>query len=136
MVEWLKVGAQQVFKFPGNLVGEWTPGNKICPEWKLSMDTDDLTEMAYGTLRIAEEISHWLTIELALSGKESQDESAFLDSMLSAVRRIKKDVSGWIDENEEEVSPSQLRAGLHKLGLHIRNTLQTPIELRGPKPDS
>ena len=96
------------------------------------MDTDDLTEMAYETLRIAEEISHWLTIELALAGKESQDESGFLDSMLSTVRKIKSDVSGWIDENEEDITSSQLRAGLHKLELHIRETIQTPLEARGP----
>jgi hypothetical protein len=45
------------------------------------MDTDDLTEMAYDTLRIAEDINHLITIHLGVMSKNYSNEDEYLVSI-------------------------------------------------------
>ena len=61
------------------------------------MDTDDLTEMAYESIIIANEITDFLKCDLGVRSMEYDDESAYLDGILKFVRKIKNDPEGYLD---------------------------------------
>ena len=97
------------------------------------MDTDDISEMAYQTLRLSESINHIITVEIGAMSSSYSDEDAYLREILKYIRRIKKFpedyIEGWSIDNE--ITPADLRKGIYKIEKHILNTLSTPTNLRG-----
>lgn len=61
------------------------------------MDTDDLPEMAYESIIIANEITDFLKCDLGVRSMEYDDESGYLDGILKFVRKIKNDPEGYLD---------------------------------------
>jgi hypothetical protein len=54
------------------------------------MDTDQLTEMAYDCLRIAEDTSHYITIGLGVLSHDNKKEDEYLKGALKWVQGIKR----------------------------------------------
>ena len=96
------------------------------------MDTDDLSEAAYDTLRIADSITHDLTLELGVISKDYRNEDEYLKGMLELIQEIKKHPLEFLEENELEnkIPISKFSASLTRLEQHIKNTLQMPLNLR------
>jgi hypothetical protein len=61
------------------------------------MDTDDLTEMAYESIIIANEITDFLKCDIGVRSMDYEDENAYLNGILKFVRKIKNDPEGYLD---------------------------------------
>ena len=99
------------------------------------MDTDDLSDMAYATLLMAEEITHSFTVDLGAMSYAFKDEDSYLRKMLALVRETKRHPNEYIEEwsLENDLSAKTLRKGMMELEKHIVKTLATPIKDRGSK---
>ena len=97
------------------------------------MDTDDLSDMAYETLLMAEEITHSFTVDLGAMSYAFHDEDSYLRKMLALVRRTKRHPNEYIEEwsLENVLSAEAIRNGMIELEKHIAKTLATPIKERG-----
>lgn len=98
------------------------------------MDTDDLSEMAYDTLRLAEGITHDLTLELGVASRNYRTEDEYLHGMLAIIRDIRKHAREFLEDNElvGQISLTRFRESLLRIERHIKHTLQVPIKDRGP----
>ena len=92
------------------------------------MDTDDLSSMAYDSLRIAEQITHSFTIDLGAMSGQFADEDLYLHNMLKLVRQTKDHPAQYIQywDLASELSAGTLRNGMTKLEEHLIRTLATP----------
>ena len=99
------------------------------------MDTDDLSDMAYATLLMAEGITHSFTVDLGAMSYAFQDEDSYHRKMLALVRRTKRHSNEYIEEwsLENDLSSKTLSKGMAELEKHIVKTLATPIKERGSK---
>jgi hypothetical protein len=52
------------------------------------MDTDDLSELAYESIIIANEITDFLKTDLGVRNKDYKDEDSYLSGILIFVRKI------------------------------------------------
>ena len=97
------------------------------------MDTDDLTEMAYESITIANRITDYLKCDLGVRSKNYKDEDAYLDGILKFVRKIKRDPEDYIDYWNlwNELDLKVFKNGLEGLQQHILKTLDTPLDQRG-----
>jgi hypothetical protein len=55
------------------------------------MDTDDLTEMAYQSIRIAGDISEHLRCDIAVRSREYQEEDSYLGGIVDFLHKIVQD---------------------------------------------
>lgn len=96
------------------------------------MDTADLSDMAYQTLRLAESINHTITVDLGVMVGRHKTEDTFLKAALSFVRTIIRKPQEYIDSwgLEDEIRPDQLVAGMKSVEAHITATLAVPIAMR------
>jgi hypothetical protein len=97
------------------------------------MDTDELTEMAYECLRIAESTCHYLTLEFGAMSNNLNNEDDYLKGVLKRVKNIKKNPLEFIEywDLEAELSERSLNSCLNDLEKHIQKVLETPIQDRG-----
>jgi hypothetical protein len=97
------------------------------------MDTDNLTEMAYESIIIANSITDFLKCDLGVRSKDYDDENAYLNGMLKYVRKIKNDPEGYLDSWNllEEIDVTSFEKGIEDLEKHILKTVETPIVKRG-----
>ena len=97
------------------------------------MDTDDLTEMAYESIIIANRITDYLKCDLGVRSENYKDEDAYLEGILKFVRRIRRDPGNYIDYWNlwEELDMGVFAKGIEILEKHIKKTIETPIEQRG-----
>ncbi|MEA2040620.1 MAG: hypothetical protein U9N82_12480 [Thermodesulfobacteriota bacterium] len=96
------------------------------------MDTDDLTEMAYKSIVIANELTDFLKCDLGVRSKDYKDENAYLNGILKFVQKIKNDPENYLDywDLMEELELDSFEKELEYLEKHIIKTLKTPIEQR------
>jgi hypothetical protein len=97
------------------------------------MDTDDLTEMAYESIIIANGITDFLKCDLGVQCKDYKDENTYLNGILKFIRKIKNDPEGYLDYWNlwEEMDPGIFAKEVERLEKHIKKTIETPIEQRG-----
>ena len=97
------------------------------------METDDLTEMAYESIVIANAITDFLKCDLGVRSKDYKDENAYLKGILKFVRKINNDPEGYLDlwNLLEELDLTSFKKGIEFLEKHIIKTIETPIEQRG-----
>ena len=102
------------------------------------MDTDDLTEMAYESIIIANEITDFLKCDLGVRSKDYKDENAYLNGILKFVQKIGNDPKAYLDfwNLLEELDLDFFMKGIEYLEKHILKTLKTPIDKRGRFADS
>jgi len=96
------------------------------------MDTDDLTEMAYETIRRADDVLDVLRSEIgaSASGKETEDD--FLRGVAAHLRRILKSPKSYLNywNYLEEVDVKTFRKDVAELLDHVENVLATPYTKR------
>jgi hypothetical protein len=97
------------------------------------MDTDDLTEMAYESIIIANEITDFLKCDLGVRSGDYEEENAYLNGILKFIQKIKNEPEGYLDYWNlwEELDPAVFAKKVEKLEEHIKKTIETPIEQRG-----
>ena len=97
------------------------------------MDTDDLTEMAYESIIIANEITDFLKCDLGVRSKDYKDENAYLNGILKFVKKIRNDPKAYLDSWNllEELDLGDFSKGIEHLEEHILKTIETPVEQRG-----
>ena len=102
------------------------------------MDTDDLTEMAYESIIIANEITDFLKCDLGVRSKDYKDENAYLNGILKFVQKIRNDPKAYLDSWNllEELDLDFFVKGIEYLEKHILKTIKTPIDKRGRFADS
>ena len=104
---------------------------------KKSMDTDELSEMAYQTLVLASQASDYLKAEIGALSRKFENEDDYLNGVLRFVRIIKADPGGYLDAWNllEKSDISFFKKAVSKLEEHISQVMATPIEMRGSPPD-
>jgi len=97
------------------------------------MDTDQLTQMAYGCLRLAAHASDCLKTEIGAACSEFPDEDQYLEGMLEYVTEIEADPESFLDEWDlaDDTDVRSFRQKLRVLREYIENTIATPIGQRG-----
>ena len=97
------------------------------------MDTDDLTEMAYESIIIANGITDFLKCDLGARSKDYKDEITYLTGILRFIQKIKNNPEGYLDYWNlwEELDLGDFSKGIEELEEHILKTIETPIEQRG-----
>ena len=97
------------------------------------MDTDDLTEMAYKTIVMAESINHIITVEIGAMSSRYEDEDSYLKGILKHIRGINRSTDNYITywNLEGEITSEQLCEGINNIEMHILNTLSIQTSLRG-----
>jgi hypothetical protein len=97
------------------------------------MDTDDLTEMAYESIVIANEITDFLKCDIGVRSKDYKDENDYLKGILRFIQKIKNDPEGYLDSWNllDEFDLAFFKKEIEFLEKHILKTLKTPIEKRG-----
>ena len=97
------------------------------------MDTDDLTEMAYESIVIANAITDFLKCDLGVRSMDYDDEDAYLHGILKFIQKIKNDPEDYLDSWNllEELDLGFFVKGIDYLEKHILKTIETPIEQRG-----
>ena len=97
------------------------------------MDTDQLTPMVYGCLRLAADASDCLKTELGAACSEFRDEDEYLVGMLEYVTEIEADPESFLDEWDlaDDMDLRSFRQKLRVLREYIQETITTPIGQRG-----
>mgnify|MGYP001572203551 CR=1 FL=1 len=97
------------------------------------MDTDDLSDMAYKTLIMAESINHLVTLEIGVMSQKHEDENTYLKGILKRIRSIRTNAHDFIDnwDIETEITASELKRGIRDIEKHILKTLSVPLDKRG-----
>ena len=97
------------------------------------MDTDDLTEMAYASIIIANGITDFLKCDLGVRSENYKDEDAYLEGILKFVRKIKDSPESYLDYWNlwEKLEIGVFTKGIEELERHIKKTIETPIDQRG-----
>ena len=97
------------------------------------MDTDQLTQMAYGCLGLADDASDCLKTEIGAACSEFRDEDEYLEGMLEYVTEIEAEPESFLDE-WDLADDTDLRSFMQKLRVlreYIQKTIATPIGQRG-----
>jgi hypothetical protein len=99
------------------------------------MDTDELTSMAYDCILIAQEATDVLRSELGAACSKFKTEDEYLKGILKHVRSIEKHSWDYLDEWNllDDIDVKVFKIKLLNVREHIKKTLKTPIEDRGPR---
>ncbi|MFH1350553.1 MAG: hypothetical protein ABII26_06400 [Pseudomonadota bacterium] len=97
------------------------------------MDTDDLTEMAYQSIVMADRITEYLKCDLGVRSMDYEDEDAYLHGILNFVREIKTDPEAYLDSWNllDDIDLDAFVKGIEGLEKHILKTIETPLGQRG-----
>jgi hypothetical protein len=101
-----------------------------------SMDTDDLTPMAYECIRLADEATDMLKSELGAACSDYRTEDDYLKGILEDVKEIEEDpreyLDGWNRLDQTDIQAFKTKITI--LRAHIEKTIATPLTERG-KPE-
>jgi hypothetical protein len=97
------------------------------------MDTDDLTEMAYGIITQAGDVLDVLRSEIGASAYNQKTEDDFLRGFLAHLRRIQKSPRVYLDfwNYLEEIDVKVFRNKVVELSSYVEQVLATPYSQRG-----
>lgn len=97
------------------------------------MDTDELTEMAYETLRIAAGIADILKCELGAMSAKFHNEDEYLRRVLKFIVSIETHPEEYLDFRLllDDTDISLFKRSVTSLKKHAEDTLRTPLEKRG-----
>ena len=97
------------------------------------MDTDDLTEMAYHTIRLGNDAHDVLKTEIGASASLFKSENEFLKGNLKEISEIIQDPEDYLDwwDLIDEVDIDEFKNRLYILKNHMERTLNIPIKYRG-----
>jgi hypothetical protein len=101
------------------------------------MDTDDLTEMAWGIIVSASQVSDTLKAELGAMASQFKTEDEWLQGVRAQLMEIFEDpdeyVDSWDLENEEAVTATMIGGIAAELRDRVDSVLSTPMNKRGSR---
>ena len=101
------------------------------------MDTDDLTEMAWGIIVSASRVSDTLKAELGAMASRFKTEEEWLRGVRAHLGEIFEDsaecVDSWDLENTEAVTASMIGSIAAELRDRVDSVLSTPMSKRGTR---
>ena len=101
------------------------------------MDTDELTKMAWYIIVRAAWISDTLKVELAALSNRYKSEDEWLRGVSGHLEEIVIDPEEYVDywnlEEEEGITPVEIKKFSRNLRRRIEKVLRTPLGERGPK---
>ena len=97
------------------------------------MDTDELTELAYGCLRYADDASDCLKTEFGAACSAFKTENEYLTGMLEYVTEIEQDPESYLDywNLSDHTDMQAFKQKIVVLREYIQKTIATPIKKRG-----
>ena len=99
------------------------------------MDTDDLTEMAWGVIVSASRVSDTLKAELGAMASRFKTEDEWLGGVRAHLFDILGDSSDYVDswdlENVEAVTATMIGSFAAELRDRVDSILSTPMDKRG-----
>ena len=101
------------------------------------MDTDDLTEMAYQTIVLANLSSEYLKTEVGALSYKYKTEDDYLKGVLGFVQKIKNSPENYL-ESWNILEETDIEKFIKSIGLlenHIKQVLSTPAGQRGDPPE-
>lgn len=100
-----------------------------------SMDTDDLTEMAWDIIIRAAHVSDTLKAELGAMSRHFHNEDDWLRGVRDHLVEIVEDSDEYVDywnlEEEEDVSATMIKECAVALCYRVNEILATPLSKRG-----
>jgi hypothetical protein len=101
------------------------------------MDTDDLTEMAWGVIASASQVSDTLKAELGSMASRFRSEDEWLRGVRAHLVDIFEDPAEYVDswdlENAEAVTASMIGSFAAELRDRVDSVLSTPMNKRGSR---
>jgi hypothetical protein len=101
------------------------------------MDTDDLTEMAWGIIVSASRVSDTLKAELGAMASRFNTEEEWLRGVHAHLGKIFEDPADYVDawdlENTEAVTATMIGSIADELRDRVNSVLSTPINKRGTR---
>lgn len=101
------------------------------------MDTDDLTEMAWGIIFSASRVSDTLKAELGAMASRFKSEDEWLRGVRAHLVEIFEEPAEYVDswdlENAEAVTPTMIGSFAEELRDRVDNVLSTPLHKRGSR---
>ncbi len=101
------------------------------------MDTDDLTEMAWGIIVRASQVSDTLKAELGAMGSRFKTEDEWLRGVRAHLVEIFEDPAEYVDswdlENTEAVTATMIGNIAAELHDRVDSVLSTPMSKRGSR---
>ncbi len=96
------------------------------------MDTDDLTQMAYDCIIIANKATDVLKTELGAACSKFKNEDEYLKWVSQKTREIIKNPEGYLDSWTllDEIDLKNFNIRLIELKGHVQKTIQTPYKER------
>lgn len=102
---------------------------------KISMDTDDLSEMAWDIIARAAQVSDTLKVDLGARSGRYGNEDDWLRGVLKFLQKVVEDPDDYVDywnlEQEEGVTAAMLREIATDLSRRAKETLAKPPTQRG-----
>lgn len=101
------------------------------------MDTDDLTEMAWGIIVSASQVSDTLKAELGAMASRFKTEDEWLRAVRAHLAEIFEDPAGYVDswdlENTEAVTATMIGSIAAELRDRVDSILSMPMNKRGSR---
>ncbi|MBN2466689.1 MAG: hypothetical protein JXD19_00945 [Deltaproteobacteria bacterium] len=101
------------------------------------MDTDDLTEMAWGIIVSASQVSDTLKAELGAMASRFKTEDEWLRGVRAHLVEILEDPAEYVDswdlENTEAVTATMIGSTAAELRDRVDSVLSTPMNQRGSR---
>jgi hypothetical protein len=101
------------------------------------MDTDDLTEMAWGVIVSASQVSDTLKAELGSKASRFRTEDEWLQGIRAHLVEIVEDPAEYVDswnlENTEAVTPTMIGSFAAELRDRADSVLSIPMNKRGSR---
>jgi hypothetical protein len=105
---------------------------------RTTVDTDDLTDLAYNIILSAADVSDMLRVELGAMASQFAAEDDWLHGIRAYLREVADDADDYVDVNSleefEGVTPAMIRRGATELGRLADDVLATPLDQRGASP--
>jgi len=119
------------------MVAKPVSGNVMGREGDMIMDTDDFSDMAYGIIIQAAQVSDTLKAELGSMARDYGQEDDWLLGAEKHLRVIQAHPQDYVDlwglDEFEEVSPIKIQELATLLLRKISDILATPQEMRGQR---
>ncbi len=100
------------------------------------MDTDDLTEMAYRTIVLAEGFCDYLRTDIGVRSGEFSTEDEYLRGILVFLKEVALHPEQYLESwgLEEKVKAIRFRQRVEEVIGHVTRTLTISVDQRGPRP--
>ncbi|MFV0436525.1 MAG: hypothetical protein ACK5PS_03920 [Desulfopila sp.] len=101
------------------------------------MDTDDLTEMAWGVIVSGSRVSDTLKVELGAMASQFKTEDEWLCEVRAHLVKIFEDPAAYVDfwdlEDTEAVTVTMIGSIAAELRARVESILSTPMNKRGSR---